>query len=99
MTNFTCVVENSTLKLNGEITVNSLGKIIKNNESLFAQKILYVDCTNLIKADSSCLAFFLYLQNLNPPLTYNPITYKNMPKHLLLLIDLYNLNALIHDNK
>ncbi len=94
MAEFYCVIKDMTLSLNGAINVDSLGDIIANNKVSFAEPISVVDCAKVTVADSSFLAFLLYLQTLN-----NGIKYINIPKHLLLLIELYDLNSILNTYK
>lgn len=91
MKEFSCSIKESVLSITGRINVDSLGDIIKNNKAIFVKEITRVDCTNISQADSSCLAFLLYLQNI-----HSEVEHANIPKYLLLLLDLYDLNDVLN---
>jgi len=87
MESFSCAIKGSVLVLNGKVNVDSLGKIMKNDAFNVSETISDIDCANITHADSSCLAFLLYLQE-----KYQSVAFVNLPKHLLLLVDLYDLD-------
>lgn len=91
MKDILCRLDDGVLILNGNINVDSLGDFVKENKTKLSAKFLVVDCANVIHADSSFLAFLLYLQKQN-----KQIVHINLPSHLSVLIELYNLNTILN---
>jgi ABC-type transporter Mla MlaB component len=88
---FSCNLDDGVLILNGNINVDSLGDFVKENKTKLSENFLVVDCANITHADSSFLAFLLYLQKQN-----KQIVHANLPSHLSVLIELYNLNTVLN---
>ncbi len=82
--------EQNTLLFSGEIEITSFDK--QTFEKLCAelvQEISTVDFCEVTFADSSCISLILSL------LRRHQLIFKNIPQSAQLLIDLYELNALV----
>lgn len=81
------VVKGKRLTLTGDLTVQAISQLFKNNTWIGADDIDEIDCSLVTSADSSCLALILFLQSK----AGNPIKVSALPKDLSGLIDLYDL--------
>lgn len=94
MNDFSCSIEGTSLILNGEVNIETVGKTFikfnKNSAKYTKQKVSEIDCGKIKNADSSCLAFLVYLQTV-----YQDLVYVNLPTHLILLVELYDLKHVI----
>ncbi|WP_038070656.1 STAS domain-containing protein [Hydrogenovibrio kuenenii] len=89
------VVKDKRLTLTGDLTVQSISKLFKNNAWVGEGVIEEIDCSLVTSADSSCLALILFLQ----AKAVNKIRVYALPEDLSGLIDLYELAPLLSASK
>jgi anti-anti-sigma factor len=90
--------DNNTLRLQGEVTFNTLLGLITQLEKLLTGDVLEFDCSEVTKADSSTIALLLYALQLAHQ---NKSTLKivAVTDNIKKLLKLYGLEELLSANE
>lgn len=81
------VIDNHCLKLSGIIDISSVSELQKKGKKIISSPIEMVDCSQIVQADSSCLAYLLYLKSFLD----QPLKVIGLPIDLIELVKLYRL--------